>query len=136
VVRDKYTREILHKSFTELGTRISKQLHKLVLGVGLFRGVTEVGEHEYRIACHVARGSVPQRLWDIAEFVYKHPEGVSPTQVSKGIGLPMSTCGMVMDNLCMLGAMDREVDLSTNKTIYIIKKEVKELLDSTEAFKV
>lgn len=134
VVRDKYSREILHKSFTELGTRISKQLHKLVLGVGIFRGVEEVGEHEYRIACHVARGSVPQRLWDTAEVVYKHLGGVSPGQASKLIGLPISTITMVLDNLCMLGALEHHIDVTVNKSVYVVRREVRELFDTTKAF--
>lgn len=137
VVRDKFTREIQHKSFTELGTRISKQLFKLLQGVALFRGREIVGQDEYVIARQICRGSVPQRLFDSVEYVWRNglKEGVTASEVARGIGLPATTCSTVLDNLMMLNILRRELDeVRGNRVIWRLTEGARKLITKSKLF--
>jgi hypothetical protein len=129
VVRDKYTRSITHKSFTELGTRISKQLDKLIRGVAMFRGNELATDYEYNIACRVARSSVPHRLYLAVEYLYtKKVKQISATELSKEIGLPNDTCTIILDNLTMLDVMER----TESGQAYRLSKDTLNLLDKSD----
>ncbi len=127
VVRDKYTRDITHHSYTELGTRVSKQLDKLIRGVAMFRGEEIATEHEYKIALNVAHSSVPYRLNSSVRFMRKRKEKtVTTAELSEGVKLPVTTCKTVLENLSMLGA----VETVQGKRAYKFTKDMNELMDN------
>ena len=134
VVRDKYTREIQHKSFVELGTRVSKQLHKLLLGVAMFRGAEEVGDAEYAVAAHVARGSVTQRLFDTMKTAMAADREVSPAEAAKETRLPPSVANMMLENLVSLGALKRD-QTATGQVRFIVRTDARKLAEESEIFK-
>jgi hypothetical protein len=104
VVRDKYTKDILHKSFVELGTRIGKQLNKLLQGVGMFHGTEIVGTEEYKIAKHIARSTTSDRIMRIIKIMYNSKETINIESTAKEIGLPFNTIKLVIENLMQLNA--------------------------------
>lgn len=129
VNREKYTKEITHKPFIELGTRVSKQLYKLLLGIGMFRRCKECGEHEYQIVTHVARSTVPHRLLEVMEHIYKQgTEGATAQSASKSTELPLNTCQMILENLHVLGAILKTVDNVQKKVIYTIGDELRDYI--------
>lgn len=134
VVRDKYSKEIQHKSFVELGTRVSKQLHKILLGVGMFRGVTEIGAAEYAVAVHVARGSVTQRLFDTMKTAIRANGGeVSPADAAKETRLPATVAGMMLDNLVALGALKKDTT-GGGHFRYLVRTDAKKLSEESGIF--
>jgi hypothetical protein len=129
VNREKYTKEVTFKPFIELGTRLSKQLYKLALGVGMFHQCKECGDNEYDIVVSVARCSVPHRLLEALSYVYSQGEtGATTMDVVKDVGLPVSTCQMLMENLCLLGATYKKSDPVLHKIWYIVIDEVAEYI--------
>jgi hypothetical protein len=130
VHRDKYTREILHKSCTELGTRVSKQLHKLALGIAMLHGEKEVSKETFSKILQVAKSSVSQRYHDavnaMCKLGAKNPHGQHDIQ--KLIGLPTSTTRIIMENLEMLHVVEKIAD---NKAyLWVIKKDMYDLMVS------
>jgi hypothetical protein len=108
-----------------------------MVGVGMFRQVKTVGAHEYKIAVNVARSSVPNRLMETFRHVYKHAaEGTTAMETTKQIGLPSSTCYMILENLCMLGAVTRkvEIDPAQRSVKYTVTDEIQEYLEDSEFF--
>jgi hypothetical protein len=131
VVRDKYEKTITHIPFVELGTRLSKQLLKLLLGIGMFRNVETITEYEYDIIKHVALSSIPYRLYRVMKEVYKAgANGAASLEVAKHVDLPSSTCQMLLENLCVLGALERTID--DNKLKYLVKEDVSEYIKNSK----
>ena len=133
VTRDRYShdRDITHKSFVELGTRIVKQLNKLCNGISMFRQAKAVDESVYRIATAVARSSIQSRYNDVMKVIYiKELHGT--TEIQREVGLPKSTIELILGNLAMLGALQKEVD--GTKALWYIKKDMKKTMDFCEVY--
>jgi hypothetical protein len=107
VSRDKFRRNVLHKPFTELGTRLSKEILKLLMGIAIFKNKSEIGPDEMRIARSVARSSVSARYMDTLRAFFERPEATR-TEVEKVVGLPDETIEVVLENMSMLGSLKRE----------------------------
>lgn len=71
VVRNDFTQDQKFEPFVELGTRLTKQYTKLINGIGMFRGLEELGESEIQIITDIAVGSVPANREKIIRAVYK-----------------------------------------------------------------
>lgn len=139
VHRDRYHKDITHNSFTEMPTRIAKQLFALTLGVSMFRQIEVATEDEYDILVRVARGSVPQRLFNALMCVYRRlvDENIAATgsaEVVASIGLPQSTVGMVLDNLVMLGALRREAVNGGTKHLWSLQPDMIRIIEECEIF--
>ena len=128
VTRDKFSRDkdIMFKSFTELGTRLSKQLYKLSKGIALFRGVKSVDNSVYKVLLSVARSSIQTRYDDVMEVVYK--KELATVAETLAIGLPRNTVEFVFENLVMLHAIEKDTKNTT--PLYRIKPEILEIINS------
>jgi hypothetical protein len=136
VYRDKYSKDITHKSFVELGTRVSKQLLKLGMGVAMFRGLQVVDEGCYEIVVEVAKSSVALRYIDAVHFMQqnRHLE-LTSKEMQAAIGLPPATTDMVMHNMLMLGAVNKIKKEGDLKIYWTVKSEILDLIDNCEIFK-
>lgn len=135
VSRDKFTKEILFKSFTELGTRLCKQFLKLLRGIAMFRGEKTVSESTYAICVTVARASCSQRYLDAVDGFIEMDYTKSHTtlELQKHIGLPSSTCATVLTNLEMLGIISREI--TGGKSLWVLDSEMYELMERCKVIK-
>lgn len=109
IIRDKFTKEVTHKPFSELGTRLAKQFCKLLLGIGMFRRINVVTESEYKIVKDIALGTVPSRMEEILRSIYKHNKSGNwdVKEVAEIINLPQMTVGRIVENLGMLGILQK-----------------------------
>jgi hypothetical protein len=128
VTRDKYSRDkdITFKSFNELGTRLSKQLYKLALGIALFRGIKIVDENIFRILVHVARSSIQTRYDEVMNVIYKKELALVGETVT-AVGLPRNTIEYVYENLMQLGAVEKDTKATTPN--YRIKPDILEIIN-------
>jgi len=109
IIRDKFSKEVMFKPFQELGTRLSKQFIKLLLGIGMFRRLDIVGEDEFEIIRKLALGTVPSRLEDCVSRIYREGKDRHFTvgKIGEMIRLPNGTAQQVVNSLYMLGALQR-----------------------------
>lgn len=109
VNRDKFTREITHAAFSELGTRIVKQYTKLMYGIGMYRYTPVIDESIYKIVKRMALSTVPVRLEHIVRHMYSiDPEREFTTEeIAKELKLQGMTCARLLENLDMLGIIDQ-----------------------------
>jgi hypothetical protein len=126
VARDTYTKEVVARPFIELGTRLVKQFTKLLLGIGMFRGLAEVTDAEYKIIRDIAIGSVPSDLNMITRFMYTSNTWAQITEISKSTHLPSEACRRKTENLSMLQILDK--DKQGYQQLYRINQEIKELI--------
>lgn len=134
VVRDKYTKEVTHRPYTELGTRLVKEFTKLAIGVAQFRGDHSVGESSMRAVRAVALGSIPTGSRLCVKSLYAHPEGLTAETVAREVGLPrFPTIDRMLDNLKMVGA----VESSAGKfPLWVLAEEMREALDNCGLFHI
>lgn len=135
ITREKYSGEITHKPYTELGTRLAKQYMKLLLGVGLFKQLDTITDKEYQIAVHMAKSTVSSRMEEVVRKMYKgeKEKAYSTSDIVKLTNLPPMTCGRVMENLMMLHVVQKK-DSGPMKTEWVFTEDMKELIETAELY--
>lgn len=110
VARDTYTKEVKRRPFVELGTRLVKQYTKFALGVAMFRRQKHVGEHEYGIVKHLARGTVPSTRLRFVDIFWRHRDcWLSEADASEEAGMPKYPTGeRIINDLEMLGILTKQ----------------------------
>jgi hypothetical protein len=122
VSRDKYSKAITHRPCTEIGTRVSKEIMKWLMGVSLFKGEKVISSDSLRVAEGIARSSVSQRNFSILQAMWKDKEKwLNKSDVEKEIHLPSETSAILLGNMVALNILER--DVQQNKSVYRIKKQ-------------
>jgi len=138
--RDRYSKEITHNPFTELGTRLTKQFYKLGLSIAQLHRVDNMEQRHFDALKQVARSTAPTRMEKTVERMYAHggERPYSIKDIADLINLPTLTAGRVAENLSMLGVLKRikldRVNRSGDTMQYMIARDVLELIDSTNLF--
>lgn len=112
VLRDNYTQQVLYRPSSEVGTRLAKQLMKLAMGIGIFRGVKELGEYEYICTGKVALHTCQDRLVAVIESIYRaNAEDGATELTTKEVcaytRLPSATVFRLLEDLYLLGLLKR-----------------------------
>ena len=109
--RDKYSKEVTHRPFAELPTRLSKQFYKLIQGIAAFRHKKIAGESEFDILRRVAISTIPARLEILVHSIYinQRKEKFSSKELIDIIGLPKITVDRLLENLVMLKILSKEI---------------------------
>jgi hypothetical protein len=137
IKRDPFTKEITHKPFGELGTRLTKQFYKLLVhGVGAFRRVKDLGEREYSVIRRISLGTVPSRLEDIVRKAYVQDPQKARTiaDYSSLMGLPQATVHRQVEALTMLGVLRRSA-VSAMKPEWVFTKDIMKVIESCDLYK-
>jgi hypothetical protein len=109
-VEKDFTRErLLYKPQHEVGTRLAKQLHKLVLALGMLNYPAEIGERELQIASRVALNSCMGWNLDALKALVSL-EGRTVGEVAASSGIPVSTLRERLEDLFMLGVLRKETN--------------------------
>lgn len=135
IIRDRYTKEITHKPFTEAGTRVAKQFYKLIIGIAMFKRKKVATWVEYATILRVARSTIPTRIDSILENTYKESEATfSLQQITKDCGLPSYSAQKSVEDLCILGVFTKQHQ-SSIKYDYKFSKDFKTLTDKSFVYK-
>ena len=137
VDRDKFTQQVLYKPSSEVGTRMAKQLVKLAMGVGIFRGTRLLEAYEYNCIKHVAVDSCPQRAVMILSALYQaeKQENLAMLKTKEIVDrtfLPQATVLRMMEDLNLLRLVQR-VEVNGNFH-WRLTKDVKALATKCGAF--
>lgn len=138
VDRDKYTQQVLYKPSSEVGTRMAKQLVKLAMGIGIFRGTAVLEGYEYECIKQIAVASCPQRVVMILQALYKAKtkdklEMLKTKEIVDRTFLPQSTVMRVMEDLNLLRLVER---MEVNSTYYWkLSRSVQQLASKSGAFR-
>jgi len=107
IIRDVYSKEILYKPFSEVATRVSKQLTQLLYGITIFKQHEEVTDDEYRILKQVAKDSMPTMLEEILKYASFTKISFDKKDISKYIHMPQIACSRYLEDLYMLGILKK-----------------------------
>jgi len=129
VYRDQYTKDIMHGADVELGTRLAKQLMKLLRGVCMFKGTEEITNEHYKMAIQVAKSSVTEKKYNAVHAIikYRDKEEITLSTISKHVKLPVNTCNLLMGDLESLRIV-KKVE-NGNSPAFEITKNFEKILD-------
>ena len=135
VIRDRYTKEVTHKPFIEIATRVAKQFMKLSLGIAYFRGDRVVTEKHCEIVRDIAIGTVPHKTEEAFERLYKRfgSNSFSLLQATEIIGLPQSTSERIIDDLKYLKVLNR-IKAGGFSMVYSLTDEFKQILEGGKIY--
>ncbi len=134
VIRDKFTKEILHHALVEMPTRISKQFSKLCKALAAWHRKPIATLEEYERIKDVAVSSAPSRLEFIIRKMYlKKDKVMTMSQLCIFAGLPEPVTKRLVENLVMLKALSRVI--VDNKPQFRLTKDMLEIMDKAELYK-
>lgn len=145
VNRDKYNSGmLLSKASYEIGTRLAKQITKLILGIAIYFGNTDAGEVEYKIAAKVGIGSVPDRVEELIRTLYLAFPGGDPG-VEKGLktkeilevirSSTTSTIFRSVQDMAMLGLVQSRTGMDDNGAhFWSLSPEMRKLIQESGVY--
>lgn len=134
VSRDRFSKEIINKPFAELGTRLSKQLTKLLIGICKFKGLKKPGQAELNTIKKIARNTVPRKTIDFIKcLVELEKDRFTKKDISDSFGLSTSECGRIAENLVLMGMLNQE-KISGLKTEYCFSEMFDILISESGVF--
>lgn len=135
VVRDKFTREITHSAYAEIGTRLVKQFTKMMMGIGMFRALDEIDMSVYNIVKHMAISTVPMRLEKLIRHMYEHDCEMwyLTSDLAEVLQIPGGTTERQLENLKMLGMLEGQ-KLPLGKAQWKLSDDALYLLEEAEIY--
>jgi len=137
VLRDNYTQQVLYRASTEVGTRLAKQLMKLGIGIGIFRGKKELGDYECNCVSRVAMHTCPERLVSIVKAIYRSRmedgiEELKTKDIANYSRLPISTVFRLLEDLYLLKVVKRQGEGS--KFYWGLESHILKLIETSKIF--
>ena len=90
----------------EVGTRLGKELGKLLLALAAVRGKPEPDQSDFETVVRVAEDCLPPNRIAVLNALRPHCSPVGPSEVEKATGLPHSTVNRALEDLRVLGAVE------------------------------
>lgn len=137
VTRDKYSKEVTHKPFCELGTRLVKQLTKWTISVALFHGRNTASPVDYATAVRMAVGSCPSGALAFLRGLYSDGgKSWTTDELATIAGLPAFPTGeRILENMSLLGAVDQQkVQGLKVRNVWGMNAELREAIDASGVF--
>lgn len=134
VERDNFG-NVVFRPVAEVGTRLGKQLAKLLIGLTAFRGADSVHAEDYQIVSKVALDTVPDRVTVVVRELWrtrKWPGGLTTKEVGSLAHLPPATCFREMQDLEMLSIVQKKGDAQTYR--WMLTQKLSRLLENSGAF--
>lgn len=138
VTRDKFRKEITHRPYIELPTRLVSQFVSLSAGITLFRRKTELTESEYRIMKDIAHGSAPYHEETIIRSMWQeNPKGKYKTEdIVDWLRLPWDTVHRFAENLVQLGMLRKKTTQGHRiDASYYLSKDALQCIKIAEIYK-
>jgi hypothetical protein len=90
----------------EVGTRLGKELGKLLLALSAVRAKAEPDERDFTTVCRVAEDCLPPNRLAVTQALRNNREAMTLAQVERATGLPRKTALRVLDDLRVLGLVE------------------------------
>jgi hypothetical protein len=137
VGRDRYDRSKIDvQPETEGVGRLSGQFSVLAQALAVVHGVADIDDVIYTIIKHVGRDLVPRRRMLILEFMFHNgmdypSQFYSAEVVGLKLSIPTQTCRYDLDDLFMIGVLEKKLQDGGRAPIYHINSEM--LCDALES---
>jgi ribosomal protein L37AE/L43A len=137
VSRDRYRSDIMtSKPAAEYGTRLVKQLVKLMKSSALINGRKIIDSHDYEIAKKVMIDTIPQRIEDIVRCLHRNCPTINDTMKTKEVAretkYTIGTVSHVLADLDILGVVTK----TGKQNIYewTVSQYIRDLIKQAEIY--
>lgn len=131
VSRDRYSKQITNSPFIEVGTRVAKQLCKVGIGIGMFKGKKELTDEEYETIIDIARGSVPRDYEMVYKFLFdRRDKEFTTTEIAEKMKLPTNLVDKIAQDFSMTGVLGKK-KFGAISSKWFINTEVIELTEDS-----
>lgn len=136
VVRDKFTREITHGAYSEVGTRLTKQFTKMMRGISMLHDEANITMHAYSIVRKMALSTAPHRVETILRNMWLGgcEETYLTEDVADMLDLPKLVSERQLENMKALGLLTRS-SLGLGRSAWRLSDDAKYLIETSEAYK-
>ena len=112
IMRDKWTQDMTSVPVTEIGTRLSKQLMKLALGLCVYYDKDHVDDEVMSLVKEVAVDTCPQMISNIVRAIYRETYDDASKTITldwmvQETKMSASTVGRIINDLIPLGIIQR-----------------------------
>ncbi len=90
----------------EVGTRLGKELGKLLLSLAVVRGNDEPDKSDFATVVRVAEDCIPPNRMAVLNALRSCGESVAPSDIERATGLPHSTVTRTLEDLEVLGLVE------------------------------
>jgi len=124
VERDRYNQCVLYDPLPEGTARLTKQFMQIGMGLALAHGKDIIDDQVYRIIKKIGKDLIPaqrlrilKNLWD--ERAVEYLNGWNKTkEVSESINMPTTTARILLEDLMVVGALNRKLLEDGEKSPY------------------
>jgi len=134
-----YKKEVTHRPYVELPTRLVSQFASLLMGIGLFRQCPEVGLEELKIIKHIGLSSVPYHLdkitksmWD-EQIITRANAEFTTEDLCDLIGMPYDTTYRFVENLEQLKLVTKK-KTKLDSVRWGLSKDAKHIIELGEIY--
>jgi hypothetical protein len=100
---------IRYRPISELGTRVAKQLKKLLIGLAVLNTDNEPTDLDMEIVSRCAVHTCIPFYIDIIRSLYTNPDA-NIQDIAQDINLPITTVREVLDSMLLLGIIGKKID--------------------------
>lgn len=129
-----YTQEQLSLPSKEIGTRVSKELTKLAMGVCVLRDHKAIGEYELNRCKRIAMDTCPDRNEMIVRYLYVKKEPVLTQDIINHSMLTPATVSRVMTSLIALKMLKRVETKKGMPCRYALTKNMVDLIEKSKVY--
>lgn len=109
VARDFREEKVLYRPQNEMGTRLAKQFRNILVCLGACNADMIPTDYDYTIVARTALDSCKGFNLEIAQFVADSEKPVGAKEISEGIGIPLTSIRMALEDLEWLKVLEKEV---------------------------
>ncbi len=144
VTRDTYRNDIItSRPSAEVGSRLGKQLAKLVQALAVVHQRTVVSSEDYRLAKKVMLDTIPQRTEDVLRHLLLTCPKITDTMTTNDIHVksryPVATIGRIMQDLTILDIAKRVVTKTGtqhgNATAWTLSEYIRDVIAKAGLYK-
>lgn len=111
VARDFREEKVLYRPQPEMGTRLAKQFQKAMRSMGVTNYDLTADEFDYQATVRTALDTCKGFHLEITQFVAENGGGVSAKEISEGIGIPLTSIRMALEDLEWVKVLESSVEI-------------------------
>lgn len=111
VARDFREERVLYRPQPEMGARLAKQFQKAMRSMGVANENLTADAYDYRVTVRAALDTCKGFNLEITQFVAEKGGGVSAKEISDGIGIPLTSIRMALEDLEWVKVLESYVEV-------------------------
>lgn len=138
VPRDRFRPDnIVNRPSSEVGTRVAKQLIKLVMSLALLEGRTTVNAEDYNIARKVVKDTISQKTEDLVRIIYENcpteDDSIKTREISEKTAYNMHTVSRALQDMHLCGILEKKGPSNSHE--WSLTKKARKIIEEAKLYR-